>query len=343
MKKEIIINSNADENRIAITEDGKLSELFIENEDYERVVGDIYLGRVAKVIPGIKAAFIDLGFKQDAFLHFSDVGEQLDDLKTLLGDDFDDDEDDEEDSPPAQKPHHKQAHSHQPPRLERGMKIIVQITKEPVGTKGVRVTSKVSLPGRYLVFLPFENKINASKQIQNMREKRRLKNIVRNYRNSRGLEFGAILRTVAEEQEEKAIVEDLENLYETWKEIEKQVKTGNPPALLYKDLSVTSGVIRDLFRDDVVKVITDSKKLYKEILGYVKINSKELLDKVELYKGSKALFDVYGIENEFHQTLSKRVPLKIGGHLVIEKTEAMYVIDVNSGKYAKSKDQETNS
>jgi ribonuclease G len=223
------------------------------------------------------------------------------------------------------------------------MKIIVQITKEPVGTKGVRVTSKISLPGRYLVFLPFENKINASKQIQNLREKRRLKNIVRNYRNSRGLEFGAIIRTVAEEQEEKAIVEDLENLHETWKEIEKQVKTGNPPELLYKDLSVTTGVIRDMFRDDVVKVITDSKKLFKEIQGYVKINSRELLDKVELYKGSKALFDVYGIENEFHQTLSKRVPLKIGGHLVIEKTEAMYVIDVNSGKYAKSKDQETNS
>jgi ribonuclease G len=345
MKKEIVINENADEIRIAITEDGKLSELFIENEEYERVVGDLYLGRVAKVIPGIKAAFIDLGFKQDAFLHFSDVGDQADDLKALLGDDsdIDDDEDDEEDAPPPQKNNHYQGRRRPQPRLERGQKIIVQITKEPVGNKGVRVTSKVSLPGRYLVFLPFENKVNASKQIQNMREKRRLKNIVRNYRNSRGLEFGAILRTVAEEQDEKAIVEDLENLHNIWKEIEKLVKTGTPPLLLYKDLSVTTSVIRDLFRDDVEKVVTDSKKIFKEIQSYVKINSPELINKVEMYKGSKALFDINGIEAEIHQTLGKNVPLKIGGHIIIEKTEAMYVIDVNSGKYAKSKDQETNS
>ncbi len=343
MKKEIIINSNADENRIAITEDGKLSELFIENEEYERVVGDIYLGRVAKVIPGIKAAFIDLGFKQDAFLHFSDVGEQVDDLKALLGDDsdIDDDDDEEEDTPPQKQAPQRRRSA--PPRLERGQKIIVQITKEPVGNKGVRVTSKVSLPGRYLVFLPFENKVNASKQIQNMREKRRLKNIVRNYRNSKGLEFGAIIRTVAEEQEDKAILEDLENLHSIWRDIEKQLKAAVPPTLLYKDLTVTTSVIRDLFRDDVDRVIVDSKKLFKEIHSYVKINSPELLNKVEMYKGNKALFDNYGIEAEIHQTLSKKVPLKIGGHLVIEKTEAMYVIDVNSGKYAKSKDQETNS
>jgi ribonuclease G len=346
MKKEIIINSNSDENRIAIAEDGKLSELFIENEDYEKVVGDIYLGRVAKVIPGIKAAFIDLGFKQDAFLHFSDIGDQADDLKSLLGSDseIDDDEDDDEEDAAPQKSQQYQGKRRSPmPRLERGQKIIVQITKEPVGNKGVRVTSKVSLPGRYLVFLPFENKVNASKQIQNMREKRRLKNIVRNYRNSRGLEFGAILRTVAEEQDDKAIVEDLEALHTIWKDIERQLKTSEPPALLYKDLSVTTSVIRDMFRDDVDKVITDNKKLYKEIQTYVRINSPDLIKKVELYNGKKALFDLYGIEAEIHLTLGKKVPLKIGGHLVIEKTEAMYVVDVNSGKYAKSKDQETNS
>ncbi len=339
MKKEIIINSAPDENRIAITEDGKLTELFIENEEYEKVVGDIYLGKVAKIIPGIKAAFIDLGFKQDAFLHFSDIGDQAEGFKELLGEDIDDD-DDEEDTPP-QKPH--QRRRNQLPKLERGQKIIVQITKEPVSNKGVRVTSKISLPGRYLVFLPFEGKVNASKQIQNIREKKRLKQIVRNYRNSKGLEFGAIIRTVAEEQDDKAITEDLENLYNIWKGIEKQLKTSAPPALLYKDLTVTTSVIRDMLRDDVVKVITDSKKLHKEIVTYLKTNSPDSIKLVELYKGNKALFDVYGIENEFHTTLSKHVPLKIGGAIVIEKTEAMYVIDVNSGKYAKSKDQETNS
>ncbi|HEY3251692.1 MAG TPA: Rne/Rng family ribonuclease [Ignavibacteria bacterium] len=341
MKKTILINSTSDENRIAILEDGRLSELFYENPDYERVVGDIYLGRVAKVIPGIKAAFIDLGFKQDAFLHFSDVGEQVEEFNDLFGIDADEDEEDEEDKQPPNRPHYRPRH--EPPRLERGQKIIVQITKEPVGNKGVRVTSKVAIPGRYLVFLPFESKVNASKQIDNPREKRRLKNIVRSHRAQKGLDFGAIIRTVAEEQDEQSIIEDLQNILDSWNNIEKRAKTETPPALLYKDLSMTTSIIRDLLRDDVEKVLIDSKKMFKEITGYLKYNSPEFLNKIEFYKDSKPLFDLHNVETEIHQTLSKRVPLKIGGHLIIEKTEAMYVIDVNSGKYARSKDQETNS
>jgi ribonuclease G len=343
MKKEIVINSNSDENRIAILEDGKLAEFFIENEDYEKVVGDIYLGKVAKVIPGIKAAFIDLGFKQDAFLHFSDVGEHTEDMKELFGEDseFDDDEDEEEEYIKQNKPYNQKKQI--PPKLERGQKIIVQITKEPVGNKGVRVTSKISIPGRYLVFLPFESKINASKQIDNLKEKRRLKNIIRQYRNEKDLSFGAIIRTVAENQDEKAIIEDLQNLLGIWEGIEEQAKRGIPPLLLYKDISVTTSIIRDIFRDDVEKVVTDNKKIYREIQQYLKLISSKDIDKIELYKGTNALFDKYNIEDEIHKTLSKKVPLKIGGHIVIEKTEAMYVIDVNSGKYAKSKDQETNS
>lgn len=342
MKKVILINSTSDENRIAIIEDGKLAELFFENPDYERVVGDIYMGKVAKVIPGIKAAFIDLGFKQDAFLHFSDVGEQVEEFNNLFGIDTDEDED-EEDEKPAVKHQSRYRQRYEPPKLERGQKIIVQITKEPVGNKGVRVTSKVALPGRYLVFMPFDSKVNASKQIENHREKRRLKNIVRNYRSQKGLEFGAIIRTVAEEQEDQSIIEDLQNLLDTWTNIEKLAKTETPPSLLNKDLSLTTGVIRDLLREDVDKVLVDSKKLYKEIAAYLKLSSPEFLSKVELYRDNKPLFDLYNVESEIHQTLGPRVPLKIGGHLIIEKTEAMYVIDVNSGKYARSKDQETNS
>lgn len=348
MKKEIIINSTSDENRIAITEEGKLAELFLENASYERVIGDIYLGRVAKVIPGIKAAFIDLGFKQDAFLHFSDVSEQSEDFKALLGDDsdVDDDDDDEEDEKTDKtdkRPPFNNRRRREPPKLERDQNIVVQITKEPISNKGVRVTSKVAIPGRYLVFLPFENKVNASKQIQNPREKRRLKNIVKTFKHEKGQEFGAIIRTVAENQEDNAIKEDLENLLGIWRDIEKKLKLEKPPALLYKDLSMTSSVIRDLLRDDVVKVITDSKKLYKEITSYLKISSPAFVDKVELYKQSKPIFDLYGVENEIQQTLNKRLTLKNGGYIFIEQTEAMFVVDVNSGKYAKSKDQETNS
>ena len=349
MKKEIIISSTSSENRIAITEDGKLSELFIENPQNERIIGDIYLGRIAKVIPGIKAAFIDLGFKQDAFLHFSDIGEQSDEFKALLGVDTPDDEDDdeEEDKPPQQtnrrNHNYNRSRRNELPKLERDQNIIVQITKEPVGNKGVRVTSKIAIPGRYLVFLPFENKVNASKQIMNIREKKRLKNIVRGYKREKNQEFGAIIRTVAENAEHGAIIEDIDQLLNTWQEIEKNIKAEKAPALLYKDLTMTSSVIRDLFRDDVLKVITDSKRLYKEIGAYLKITSPALLDKVELYKNSEPIFDVYGIEKEIQLTINKKVNLKSGGYIFIEHTEAMVVIDVNSGKYARSKDQETNS
>jgi ribonuclease G len=191
--------------------------------------------------------------------------------------------------------------------------------------------------------LPFENKVNASKQIQNPREKRRLKNIVKAYKNTQHLEFGAIIRTVAEGHDEKTIQEDVQNLLSTWAEIEKNVKNEKAPALLYKDLSMTTSVIRDLFREDVVKVTTDNKKMYKEITNYLKLNSPKLVDKVEVYKQSAPIFDQYGIEKEIHRTLSKKIELKSGGYIFLEQTEAMYVIDVNSGKYAKSKDQEVNS
>ena len=341
MRKHILINSTSDENRIAITEDGKLSELFLENAQYERLIGDIYLGRIAKVIPGIKAAFIDLGFKQDAFLHFSDIGEQKEDYKALIGEESDLDEEDEEDKRTSTQPGYRPRKEF--PKLERDKNLIVQITKEPVQNKGVRVTSKISLPGRYLVLLPFDYKVNASKQIFDLREKRRLKNLVRNYYKSKGLEYGAIIRTVAENVDEKALIEDLENLITVWKEIEKNVKNEKAPALLYKDLSMTSSVIRDLFRDDVEQVITDSRKLYKEITSYLKISSPALVQKVEFYKGSTPIFDLYKVEAEIHDTLNKKVYLKSGGYIFIEHTEAMVVVDVNSGRYAKSRDQEINS
>jgi ribonuclease G len=346
MKKEIIINSTSNENRIAITEDGKLSELFFENPQYERIIGDIYLGRIAKVIPGIKAAFIDLGFKQDAFLHFSDVSEQAEDFKALLGDidsDLDDEEDEDDRTQSGVSTAVQTRRRTDLPKLERDQSIIVQITKEPVGNKGVRVTSKIAIPGRYLVLLPFENKVNASKQIQNLREKRRLKNIVKDYKREHGVEFGAIIRTVAENQEEMSIREDVENLLGIWRGIERHIKTEKPPALVYKDLSMTSSVMRDLFRDDVVKVITDSRKLFKEITSYLKVSSPELVEKVELYKDPTPIFDLYGVEKEIQLTLNKKVNLKSGGYIFIEHTEAMVVIDVNSGKYARSKDQEINS
>ncbi|HZY10691.1 MAG TPA: Rne/Rng family ribonuclease [Bacteroidota bacterium] len=367
MRKEIIINSTANEIRIAITEDKRLSELYVETPEKERMVGDIYLGKVAKVMPGIRAAFIDVGLKQDGFLHFSDIGSTFSDYTSLVDDedsDIDVDDDDEDvqatenresssfQSPPslnesksvaarvsqtASRGNGKAANI---PDIKSGQDIIIQIMKEPVNRKGVRVTSEVSLPGRFLVLLPFDGKIGVSKKVFNFKEKRRLRRIVRNILPP---SFGVIIRTVAQDKDEAALKQDLENLIATWREIEKSVKAESAPSLLYKDLSTTSSVIRDLFTEDVDRVITDSKKQYKEICAYVKSVSPQLLEKIELYKEREPLFDVYGIEKEIATALSRKVWLKSGGYIIIEQTEAMVVIDVNSGRYAAKREQELNS
>jgi ribonuclease G len=364
MKKEIVINSTANEHRIAILEDGRLAELFVETPGKERMVGDIYLGKIAKVMPGIRAAFIDIGLQQDAFLHFSDVGSSLSEYNAL----FDEDDDDENESPSGSEgspaasaapdsapPAHSgdsrrggssngdgQRH-HRPDRevnLQKGQDILVQITKEPVGKKGVRVTSEISLPGRFLVLLPFDGKVGVSKKLADFKEKRRLRKVVRPILPPG---FGAIIRTVAEGKEDNLIKQDLEELLRVWANIEKAVKTEKPPALVYKDMSTTSSVIRDLFGDRVERVGVDDKKLFKEIKAYVQWMSPDMLDRLEFYKGKEPIFDKYGVEKDIQTLMSKKVWLKSGGYIFIEKTEAMTVIDVNSGRYAAKREQELNS
>jgi ribonuclease G len=363
MKKEIIINAGANETRIAITEDGRLAELFVETANKEKMVGDIYLGKVAKVMSGIKAAFIDLGLKQDGFLHFSDIGNRFEEYSAMIGDE--DDEEGEEEkvavagaaaegapAPPAtqESPARRDAaprgrenggfHSRREIQLERGQDIIVQIIKEPVGKKGVRVTSEVSLAGRFLVLLPFDDKVGISKKISSFKEKRRLRKIVQSILPAG---FGVIIRTVAEGKEDSSLKNDLEDLIETWREVEKSVKAEKAPALLYKDMATTSSVIRDLFSNDVSRVVIDSRKLHKEISAYIKYTSPQLLEKIELHRERRPIFDTYGIEKEIETSLNRKVWMKSGGYIIIEPTEAMVVIDVNSGRYAAKKEQELNS
>ena len=363
MKKNIIINSTANEHRIAILEDGKLAELFVETPGKERMVGDIYFGKVAKVMPGIRAAFIDVGLQQDAFLHFSDIGSSLSEYNAL----FDEEDDEDEDSPdPSSQGSHAtsqaggaaatdverrkgapsnggrdRAERRAPDiNLEKGQEILVQITKEPVGKKGVRVTSEISLPGRFLVLLPFDGKIGVSKKLVDYKEKRRLRKVVRSIL-PQG--FGAIIRTVAEGKEDALIKQDLEEQIRVWRTIEKAVKTEKAPALVYKDMTTTSSVIRDLFGDKVEHVVVDDRKLFKEIKAYVQWMSPDMLDRVEAYKDKEPIFDRYGVEKDIQALMSKKVWLKSGGYIIIEKTEAMTVIDVNSGRYAAKREQELNS
>ncbi|MCL5027571.1 MAG: Rne/Rng family ribonuclease [Bacteroidetes bacterium] len=349
MIKEIIINSSTTQTRVAITEDGNLVDFFVDYPENRRMVGDIYLGKVARVLPGIKAAFIDIGMKHDAFLHFSDIGARTQQFQDMLGeDDSDVDEEDEDD------PQLKENHQNKPakeavsvahdiptiPKLHKGQDILIQITKEPVNNKGVRVTSSVSLAGRFCVLLPFDNKVGVSKKISDFRERKRLRHIARSILPQK---FGLIIRTVARNQPEEALRDDLRNLLKTWEEIQATIKTEKPPALIYQDLNTTSSVIRDLFTQDVSKVFIDSKKLYKQIKNYVQLVQPSLIDKIESFKSTNSIFDAFKIEEQIKTLMGRKVPLPSGGYLIIEHTEAMVVIDVNSGRYAKSKEQELNS
>jgi len=342
MVKEIIINSSASQTRVAITEDGNLIDFFVDYPENRRMVGDIYKGKVARVLPGIRAAFINIGMKHDAFLHFSDIGMRTKDFQSLAGDDSDVDiEEDVEEKPVQQQPAQQDNRLiNGVPKLKKGQEIVIQITKEPVSNKGVRVSTSVSIPGRFCVLLPFDNKVGISKRISDYKERRRLRNL------ARGIlppNFGLIIRTVAKNQTEEALLEDLNLLKKTWEKIEEAIKSEQPPALVYQDLNTTSSVIRDLFTADISKVIIDSKKLYKQIKDYVELVHPDLAEKVEFYKSRQSVFEAFKIEEQIKTLFGRKVPMKSGGYLIIEHTEAMVVIDVNSGRYAANKEQELNS
>jgi ribonuclease G len=353
MNKEIIISSSTTQNRVAITEDGNLVDFFVDHPEKQRMVGDVYLGRVARVLPGIRAAFVDIGLKHDAFLHFSDIGERTEALQGI----FDDDDDNEEVANPQQSPSNVEelpASTDQPTlelkkpeikekltvKLHKGQELLIQILKEPVKDKGVRVTSSISIPGRFCVLLPMDNKIGVSKKIVDFKERKRLRRI------ARGIipeNCGLIIRTAAKDQDEESLSADLKYLVKIWGDIEEDAKKLEPPSLLFKDLSTTISVIRDLFSPDVSKVFIDSKKLFKEIRNYVQFIQPALMDRIDLYKGDEPIFEAFKIDEQIKALMGRRVPLPSGGHIVIDHTEAMTVIDVNSGRYAAKKDQELNS
>jgi ribonuclease G len=328
MEKEIIINSTNEDTRIALLEDKRLMELFVERPDYERQVGDIYKGKVRKVVKGMQAAFIDIGFKQDAFLHFSDIGSNVGQLFA----DIDEDElegegDTRSDVDPTSL-------------LHKGQEIVVQIVKEPIANKGPRVSTELNIPGRFLVLLPRMRKIGISRKISSSAERKRLRNLMRKLLPK---DFGLIIRTVAEGKDETALQQDLERLLQQWKELEKKIATAKPYTLLYKDLSMASSVIRDLFTDDVKRVVVDSRKMYRDIQKYLKEVSSDLHKRVEYYRGKQPIFDYFDIEKDIQRSIEKKVWMDNGGYLFIEQTEALAVVDVNSGRYFGRKDHERNS
>jgi ribonuclease G len=375
MKRQILMNQQGNEIQVAIVEDGRLAELLIERPDSSRSVGDIYLGRVQKVVEGLQAAFVDIGQEQDGFLHFSDVGTTGEDYRAMLNEDFEEeDEEDEaeenesggdvalnttrpatrqttqngaqpvtnEQTSTANKQERRQSYTQMiASKLKPNDSILVQVIKEPIGTKGSRLTSDITIAGRFIVLLPFgEGHIAVSKRILNRRERRRLKSIVRSMLPKN---FGAIIRTVAEEQDESLLRTDMEILLNKWAQIEETVKTAKPPKLIFKEDTLTASALRDFLTEDVTEIATNSMTIYREALNYVRWAAPEFEKKVTLYKGRLPLFESYGIAKDVESIFSRKVWLKSGGYLIIEQTEAMVVIDVNSGRYAAKKEQEENS
>ena len=333
MHTEIIINVGLNETRIGILDDGKLVELWIENPDSERMVGHIYKGIVNTVIPGIQAAFVDIGIEKRAFLHVSDVAEEASEFSALY------DLENGNDSELYGKGTGQLKRRGIPIEniLKKGQEILIQVTKEPISTKGARVTTRLSLPGRFTVLVPGQKNIGVSRKIQQWNERKRLRNIVRDLKLGN---FGVIIRTVAQGKPDKTLASEIYDLKKTWEKILKTAESIKPPALIHKEMGMTSGVIRDLFSEDVDRVVIDSKEHYKEIQSYLKSLSSILRDKVYLYKEKQPIFDHYGIEKDIELAYERKIWLKSGGFLVFDHTEALTVVDVNSGRYVGKSDQE---
>ena len=330
VKREIFINETRNETRIAITENDLLAEILLERPENTRMVGDIFKGTVARVNPGMRAAFIDIGFDRDGFLHFSDIDESIHEFMDLFESDYDEDN--------SSKNRGTAIRGEWMPKP--GQEIIVQITKEPIHDKGPRVTTHISLAGRFIVLVPNDKQIGISRKISNYKEKRRLQKIARDIRPD---DFGLILRTVAQGKSAEMIENDFSNLISNWKLIEKEIKREKPPALVYKDMEMAFSVIRDLLTEDVEKIVVDSKKLYRKLGSYLKNISPHMLAKLEYYNDQIPIFDEYNIEPELEKTQHRKVWLKSGGYIIIDHTEALVTVDVNSGRFQGKKEHELNS
>ena len=334
MKREILISSTSREIRVAIIEDDQLVELLVDRPEARRMVGDIYLGRVEAVQPGIQAAFVDIGTEKAAFLHASDVVAPDDDD----GDDEDDDGDDADEAEDAPRRSRRAAAVPIQDVIKKGDTLIVQVSKEPISTKGPRVTAQVSMAGRFLVFMPHASRVGVSRKIGDRTERARLREQVQGILPPKS--GGVIVRTVGEDATPEAFQRELNTLISTWKRIKKKTTFVRAPSQIHRETSLTRGIIRDIFSTKVESIEVDSKQVFNEIVEYLKGIAPELIERVKLYEGNVSLFDRAGIETEIRDLFKRRCELPSGGYLIIEPTEALVSIDVNSGRFTGKKDPE---
>jgi ribonuclease G len=410
MSKEIVINTDSQKTRIAIVENGALAELFIETEEYERTIGNIFLGRIRRIMPSIQAAFVDIGQKQDAFLHYSDLADNLADWLSFVQEEspqigeFEprhsqrtkgrrrrrpqherrrsphaDSEDEREaadegekgqtrsdarargrrrsaqrrrpaparrerrDDDRREKPRSAQPAGDGLPStlLKKDLPILVKISKEPIAAKGSRITTDISLAGRFLVLVPMADYVAVSKKISSFKERRRLRALARMLVPEG---FGVIVRTVADGQNAKALDTDLRLLLDRWRKIEKRLgEHPKPPSVVHQDVNMVSSIIRDLFSDNYERILVDSPRLYKNVKSYIQAVAPEMVDAVKLHESEEPVFRAAGIDKKVAEAFEKRVNMPSGGYLFFEQTEAMHVIDVNSGRAGRGMSQEDSS
>jgi len=326
--KEVVINAETLETRVAVTEDGKLEEFNIERTTEERLVGSIFKGKVRNLEDGLKAAFVDIGFEKNAFLHYWDiVPNQFDSGVEIV---------EREGVRKRDKPKITQKDI---PRLyPPGSEIIVQVTKGPISTKGPRVTTNLVLPGRYLVLLPNSDQSGISRKIENPEERKRLKKILRELAIPDGM--GVIMRTAGEGQQKRYFVRDLALLLEEWHTVEEHIKKQPMATCVFQEPDLIERTVRDFLTEDVERIVVDSPKAYDNMRTMISKISKRSAGKIKLYSDAQPIFDRFNISKQLENTFSRQVHLRSGGYIVIDETEALVAIDVNTGRHKGSKDQE---
>ena len=341
MKSELVVNVQEKETSIALLEDSRLVSFQKESRNTAYAVGDIYLAKVRKLMPGLNAAFVDVGYDKDAFIHYLDLGPQYSTYSKFLEEAFDD----KKKTPPniSKFPQDtdipKQGSVNDV--LKQGQKLLVQIAKEPISSKGPRLTTEITFTGRYMVLIPFSNKISISQKIKSAEEKARLRQLVGSIK-PKG--FGVIVRTSAENKRVAELNHEMRTLVKCWEDTIAKMRRSTPPTLIYEEESRALGVIRDIFNPDFENIYVNDKETFEQLQNYVALIAPERKDIVKLYSKNVPIFDNFGITRQIKSSLGKTVSFKSGAYIIIEHTEALHVIDVNSGNRSKAtNDQETNA
>jgi ribonuclease G len=342
--KRIVVNAGVTETRLAVQDGAQLVELYVERAGRRSIVGNIYKGVVTNVLPGMQAAFVDIGLQKDAFLYAGDYTADRGEDPGAIAPDADDDTadlDDGEGEPSGETEPLPEPRRHAVVPIEellrKGQEVLVQVSKESLGTKGARITSFVSIPGRYIVYMPQSSHVGVSRRIRDDAERDRLRGIVKDLPPPPG---GFIVRTVAEGKAAEELTADIQFLTRLWGQVQSRFESAPVPSLLHEEMDLTFRVVRDLFSPDIEEFLVDTPAAYEKCLHFAESLVPQLASRVKLYEAAQPVFEATGIEKEIDKALRRRVWLKSGGYIVIDHTEALVAIDVNTGKYVGKRDFE---